>query len=109
MIPINAGTLVSKEYDRISAETLNRVYETMVRIEEMDSILYMSQRQGKISFYMTSFGETAVAVGTAAALKDHDLVFPQYREQGTFIWRGFTISDIVNQCMGNVLDVGKGR
>lgn len=41
----------------------------MVKVEEMDSILYMSQRQGKISFYMTSFGETATTVGAAAALE----------------------------------------
>jgi 2-oxoisovalerate dehydrogenase E1 component alpha subunit len=94
---------------KISDEDLNRVYDTMLKVEEMDSILYMSQRQGKISFYMTSFGETAVTVGTAAALKQTDLIFPQYREQGSFIWRGFTISDIVNQCIGNSLDKGKGR
>ena len=52
----------------------------MIRVEEMDSILYMAQRQGTISFYMTSFGETATTVGVGAALEPHDLVFPQYRE-----------------------------
>lgn len=48
----------------------------MIRVDEMDTVLYMSQRQGKISFYMTSFGETAITIGVAAALKDHDLIFP---------------------------------
>lgn len=40
---------------------------------------------------MTSFGETAVTVATAAALKDQDVIYTQYREQGTFMWRGMTI------------------
>lgn len=75
----------------------------------MDSILYMSQRQGKISFYMTSFGETATTVASAAALRLEDVIFPQYREQGTFMWRGYSIEQIVNQCIGNHLDGGKGR
>ena len=34
----------------------------------MDRYLYMSQRQGKISFYMPSLGETATTVGVAAGL-----------------------------------------
>ena len=67
---------MAQEYDVISADTLNRIYETMIRVDEMDTVLYMSQRQGKISFYMTSFGETAITIGVAAALKDDDLIFP---------------------------------
>ena len=81
----------------------------MVRIDEMDQILYMSQRQGKISFYMTSFGETAVTLGTAAALHDSDVIYTQYREIGTFVWRGITVQEIVDQLMGNEGDLGKGR
>ena len=39
----------------------------------------MSQRQGKISFYMTSFGETGCVIGATAGLNDKDLIYPQYR------------------------------
>jgi 2-oxoisovalerate dehydrogenase E1 component alpha subunit len=58
---------------------------------------------------MTSFGEHACIVGSAAALKAEDLVYTQYREQGAHIWRGFTIENIINQCIGNIADAGKGR
>lgn len=58
---------------------------------------------------MASFGETACVVGSAAALQARDLVYTQYREQGAHIWRGFTIEQVINQCMGNVNDIGKGR
>jgi hypothetical protein len=58
---------------------------------------------------MTSFGEHGCIVGSAAALAPEDLVYTQYREQGAHIWRGYTIENVINQCMGNVADGGKGR
>jgi len=36
-------------------------------------------QQGRTSFYLTSFGEEAVAVASAAALEAEDTVFAQYR------------------------------
>lgn len=44
--------------------------------------------QGRISFYMTNYGEEGTHVGSAAALDDTDLVFGQYREAGMsdFSW-----------------------
>ena len=58
---------------------------------------------------MTSFGEHACIVGSAAGLEMEDLVYTQYREQGAHIWRGYTLENIINQCIGNVEDGGKGR
>lgn len=69
----------------------------------------MSQRQGKISFYMPSFGELATTVATSAALNSEDLIFSQYREQGALIWRGYTFEQVLHQCMGTQKDLGKGR
>lgn len=68
-----------------------------------------SIKKGKISFYMTSFGEGACILGSAAALKPEDLVYTQYREQGVHYWRGFKIDQIINQCIGNNQDGAKGR
>jgi TPP-dependent pyruvate/acetoin dehydrogenase alpha subunit len=39
-----------------------------------------------------------VAVGTAAALKFTDWIWPQYRELGASFWRGITYEDAANQC-----------
>jgi 2-oxoisovalerate dehydrogenase E1 component alpha subunit len=58
---------------------------------------------------MTSFGEHACIVGSAAALTLEDWVYTQYREQGAHIWRGFTIDQVINQCIGNAMDAAKGR
>ena len=81
----------------------------MVKVNSMDSILYNIQRQGRISFYMTSFGEEATHIGSAKALNLTDTLFLQYREQGTLLWRGFSIEQCINQCFGNSEDLGKGK
>ena len=42
---------------RCLAQTLLRWYREMIQLNVMDTVLYDAQRQGRISFYMTSFGE----------------------------------------------------
>ena len=58
------------------------MYKDMTLLNAMDRILYESQRQGRISFYMTNFGEEGTHIGSAAALDPKDLIFGQYREAG---------------------------
>jgi len=85
------------------------MYTSMVRVAVIDQILNSLQRQGRISFYMTSTGEEAAGVGTIAALSPDDVVWPQYRELGAFIHRGFTIEQVIDQCLGRHTEPGKGR
>uniref|UniRef100_A0A0K8TIU3 2-oxoisovalerate dehydrogenase subunit alpha n=1 Tax=Lygus hesperus TaxID=30085 RepID=A0A0K8TIU3_LYGHE len=94
---------------KIEVEKLLKMYKSMVLLNTMDKILYESQRQGRISFYMTSFGEEATHLGSAAALNNDDLVYAQYRECGVLVWRGFGLDNLMNQCYGNKLDLGKGK
>lgn len=60
----------------IDTAQLIKIFEMMVQVEETDSLLYMAQRQGKISFYMTSHGEEAAVIASAAALQPQDMLFP---------------------------------
>lgn len=86
------GNIINKKYENsIDAVTLQKMLKTMVMINEADVVFNQAQRQSRISFYMTQLGEEAAGVGSAAALKDQDLIFPQYREAGAFLWRGFSI------------------
>ncbi|KAL8906053.1 MAG: hypothetical protein Q9171_006427 [Xanthocarpia ochracea] len=75
----------------------------------MDLILFDSQRQGRLSFYMVSAGEEGIAVGSASALSPDDVIFAQYRETGVFQQRGFTLQDFMSQLFANRHDNGKGR
>ena len=103
------GNVVSPKYENVDKKLLVKIYETMMRLEIIDDILLKSQRQGKISFYMTAFGENATIVGATAALKFEDVIYTQYREQGAFVWRGFTIDEMIAQCAGNKNDPASGR
>lgn len=86
------GNIINKQYENsIDKDTLVKMFKTMVMINEADQIFNQAQRQSRISFYMQQLGEEAAGVGSAAAIKPHDLIFPQYREAGSFLWRGFSI------------------
>jgi len=93
----------------IEKDELQHMYKSMTMLNTMDKILYESQRQGRISFYMTNYGEEATHIGSAAALKSDDLVYGQYREAGVLMYRGFSLEQFMNQCYGNSGDGGKGK
>ncbi|OZJ04980.1 hypothetical protein BZG36_01773 [Bifiguratus adelaidae] len=100
--------MVPDQEPQVSKELTLKIYKDMVTLNIMDLILYEAQRQGRISFYMTNYGEEAY-MGSAAALDPEDVVFGQYREAGVLLYRGFTIDEFMNQCYSNELDHGKGR
>lgn len=81
----------------------------MIETRLYDDHMLRMQRQGKISFYMKSRGEEAVAVAAAMALKPSDMLFPSYRVQGLQIARGRNLVDLMCQCLSNSKDMCKGR
>ncbi|XP_063381937.1 2-oxoisovalerate dehydrogenase subunit alpha, mitochondrial [Cydia fagiglandana] len=106
----NNGEIIDKhEEPNIDDEKLVEMLKVMIQLNQMDKILYESQRQGRISFYMTNYGEEGVHLGSSAALSPKDLIFAQYRELGVLLHRGMTVSELINQCYGNCEDPGKGR
>jgi hypothetical protein len=71
------GNIITKGYDtKIPEELLLKMFDNMVLMNEADAVYNAAQRQARISFYMTQTGEEASGIGSAAALKDHDLCFP---------------------------------
>ena len=68
-----------------------------LKLNEMDRILYDAQRQGRISFYMTNYGEEAAQIGSVAALRPDDLIYAQYREAGVILYRGYTVQNCCDQ------------
>ncbi|KAL0314386.1 UNVERIFIED_CONTAM: 2-oxoisovalerate dehydrogenase subunit alpha 1, mitochondrial [Sesamum angustifolium] len=101
--------IAGSRFEQVDKETAVKMYKSMVTLQIMDHIFYEAQRQGRISFYMTSMGEEAINIATAAALSPDDIILPQYREPGILLWRGFTIEEFANQCFGTKNDTGKGR
>ncbi|KAI0225875.1 2-oxoisovalerate dehydrogenase subunit alpha, mitochondrial [Lamellibrachia satsuma] len=106
----NKGNVIDANEDpQLDKETCLKMYQCMTLLNTMDRILYDAQRQGRISFYMTNYGEEGTQIGSAAGLHPSDLIFAQYRESGVLMWRGFTLDNFMDQCYGNVSDKGKGR
>ena len=103
------GDLIGKDDLPCSLEEIKRMFDVMVQLSAYDSVLYDVQRQGRISFYMQNTGEEAAGVGTSAGLQKQDVVWPQYRELGMFLERGFTLRNILDQCMSTKDEPGKGR
>ncbi|WKY01663.1 hypothetical protein Q1695_015572 [Nippostrongylus brasiliensis] len=103
------GDIIDKSSDpNFDKEMSLKIYRDMVQLGVMDKILYDSQRQGRISFYMTNSGEEASHVGSAAALKDNDLIYGQYREVGVLMWRNFPLENFMHQCKGRQMPVHYG-
>lgn len=98
------------ELPELDEQLARRIYKNMALLPIIDNLLNNIQRQGKISFYMTAYGEEATIIGTAAALLPDDEVLGQYRELGVLLWRGWEIDSAMAQCFGNEQDTsGKGR
>lgn len=93
----------------LSDETIVEMYKLAIKLNQMDTILYEAQRQGRISFYMTNFGEEATQIGSASALLPQDTIYPQYREVGVLLYRGFTLDEVMAQAFSTKDDYGKGR
>ena len=55
-----------------------KMYTSMVQMNEMDRVLNDAQQAGRISFYLTHYGEEAAQIGSIAALSPDDLVYAQF-------------------------------
>ncbi|XP_064484800.1 2-oxoisovalerate dehydrogenase subunit alpha, mitochondrial-like [Ornithodoros turicata] len=109
VLDTNGKVIKESEDPKLDKGFLQKLYKNMVMTNVMDRIMYESQRQGRISFYMTHHGEEGTLFGSAAALDDKDLVFAQYREYCVLMWRGFSLNQTMLQCYSTKLDYGKGR
>ena len=86
-----------------------KIYEALAFHRVLDERMVASQRQGRLSFYVSALGEEAASIGGAAGLKPQDMIMTQYREQGALIYRGFSLENFMNQMFSNSDDLGKGR
>jgi pyruvate dehydrogenase E1 component alpha subunit len=103
------GQLLNSFIPQISDENLLKGYKVMVTTRHVDERMITLQRQGIITFALSSKGEEACAVASAAALDMQDWMYPQYREVGIMFWRGLTIQQYLHQMFGNEKDILLGR
>ena len=103
------GTLAGKAAPALDEATLLYLYEQMVQVREFDRRMLMLQRQGRIGFYGPILGQEAATVGSIAALEQRDWIFPALREGAAAMMRGLSLTEAINQLIGNGADRCKGR
>jgi 2-oxoisovalerate dehydrogenase E1 component alpha subunit len=93
----------------LEPEQLELGLRHMLLTRLFDDRMHRAQRQGRITFYIKSTGEEAVAVAANMALRPSDMLFPSYRVQGCYIARGLSLVDLMCQLLSNTRDMCKGR
>jgi len=104
----NGTPLPGVPVPNIPEATIRRIFDQMMLVRIMDDRMMRLQRQGRLGFYMKAIGEEASHFAVAP-LRDSDWVFPSYREQGVWFWRGYSVQMFIDQMFGNVDDPVKGR
>jgi TPP-dependent pyruvate/acetoin dehydrogenase alpha subunit len=103
------GALVpGSEVPAIPDEDLLRIHVTMLLVRRLDERMVQLQRQGRIGFYVPCTGEEASHFAVYP-LRQDDWVFPSWRDQGAWLWRGHGIANHVHQLFGSAADPSKGR
>jgi len=103
------GRAVGEWTPEMSIEEKRLGLRNMLLVRSFDARMLRAHRQGKISFYMQSLGEEAIACGQQRALRPGDMHFPTYRQQGLLISAGYPLVSMMNQVLSNELDPLRGR
>ncbi len=83
------------------AGELTRMYRMMVLCRMFDAKAINLQRTGQLGTYAPCTGQEATHVGVGAAMRPEDVLFPVYREYGTQLWRGVTLTEILTYWAGD--------
>ncbi len=80
--------------DFFTPSILTELYRLMSLTRAIDNKAINLQRTGKMSTYPSSKGQEAIAVAVGHAMSEQDVFCPYYRDQGTLIQRGTSISQL---------------
>ncbi len=93
----------------LSVEKLRHGLKLMLAVRAFDDRMLKVHRQGKISFYIQCRGEEAISIAQGLALREGDMLFPSYRNQGLYFARERPVVDLMCQCLSNARDMCRGR
>jgi pyruvate dehydrogenase E1 component alpha subunit len=88
------------QFAKDTAELL-RMYRAMTLVRVFDAKAVNLQRTGQLGTYPSCLGHEAAHVGVGAAMRPEDVLAPVYREFGTQLWRGVTMTEILTYWGGD--------
>ncbi|MFI7249048.1 thiamine pyrophosphate-dependent dehydrogenase E1 component subunit alpha [Micromonospora chalcea] len=89
------------DVDRDALGRLTRdLYRGMRLARRLDDEAFALQRQGELGLWLQCRGQEAAQIGSVAAVRADDYVFPSYREHAAALWRGIGPADLLRQWRG---------
>ena len=96
------GTLMRPLPDSLAApESITPLYRAMVLARTLDAKCVALNRQGRLGTYATAYGQEAVPIGVASAMRAGDVLVPSYRENAALVWRGVGIDEVLSYYAGS--------
>ena len=96
------GSLIGKAPAFASDPAIMKsLYRAMTLVRTFDYKAVALQRTGQIGTYPSCLGQEAIGVGYASVMNDKDVMFITYREQAAQIWRGVTLTELLQYWGGD--------
>ncbi len=86
--------------DQLSEPDLLAMYKAMVIVRRFDIEAGNLQRQGQMALWVPAIGQEAAQVGSGYASRDHDSIFPAYREHSVAYLKGLDLIHIIRMLRG---------
>ncbi|MBN9295170.1 MAG: thiamine pyrophosphate-dependent dehydrogenase E1 component subunit alpha, partial [Flavobacteriia bacterium] len=104
-------TSINIVYDRTGFENdeLISIYRTLLKPRLIEEKMLILLRQGKISKWFSGWGQEAISVGTAYAMKEEEYILPMHRNLGVFTARNIPLDRLFSQFQGKMNGFTKGR
>ncbi|MFN8889416.1 MAG: thiamine pyrophosphate-dependent enzyme, partial [Cyclobacteriaceae bacterium] len=94
---------------KYSDETLQNLYERLLKPRMIEEKMLILLRQNKISKWFSGIGQEAISVGITAALEKDEYILPMHRNLGVFTGRDMPFDKLFAQWQGTMSGYTKGR
>ncbi len=95
------GTVDEELMPSLSADEIQRLYEHMVLTRRFDERMFKLQRQGRLGTFARVTGQEGAQIGAVFALRPDDWLVPAFRENGALLWRGITMTQLLQYWSGD--------